>query len=110
MDSGDIYFKDEIKLNGDELYDEIRAIQANKKIECCSLFLENYQFFKKNKQSGESTFYQRRFPSDSELNIDSTILSQFNLLRCASNEDFPAFFLYRGVKYVLKIYKEPGEN
>lgn len=31
---------------------------------------------------------------------------QFNLLRIADNENYPAFFILNGQKYILKIYKE----
>ena len=32
------------------------------------------------------------------------IQDQFNLLRVASNDDFPAYFILQGKKYIIKIF------
>jgi methionyl-tRNA formyltransferase len=109
VDSGDVYIKDYIKFEGHELHDEIREKQAEKTIELCLKFLDEYGKLKPKKQKGTPTFYRRRTPADSELNINETIKKQFNLLRIVNNEEFPAFFYYKGYKYILKIYKEKNK-
>ena len=109
MDAGPIYFKDEINLNGMELVDEIREQQANKTIELCLSFVKSIDSINGHPQSGESTFYRRRRPEDSELDINKPIKEQFNLLRVVDNENYPAFFKMNGVKYILKIYKGSNE-
>jgi methionyl-tRNA formyltransferase len=109
MDSGDIYIKDFIKFEGHELHDEIRKKQAEKTIELCLKFLNKYGKLKPKKQKGSPTFYRKRTPADSELNINETIKNQFNLLRIVNNDQFPAFFYYKGHKYILKIYKEKNK-
>lgn len=106
IDSGGIYLKECIKLNGHELHSEIRKKQAEKTVELCLAFLKKYKKLKLKKQKGRSTFYKKRTPSDSELNIRKTLEKQINLLRIANNNAFPSFFRYRGYKYILKIYKE----
>jgi len=106
VDAGDIYIKDYIRLEGHELHDEIRRLQAQKSIEMCLYFLENYENLKPINQSGKETYYARRTPKDSELEIDKSIREQFNLLRIVKNDEFPAFFLHQGSKYVIKIFKE----
>jgi methionyl-tRNA formyltransferase len=63
---------------------------------------------KGEKQEGESTFYRRRKPEDSELDINKTINEQFNLLRIVDNKRYPAFFIKNGVKYILNIRKDNG--
>ncbi len=105
MDAGDIYIKDFISLEGHELHDEIRQKQAEKTIELCLRFLEEYEYLSPQPQKGQETFYPKRTPKDSKLDIDKTIKEQFNLLRIVNNEEFPAYFCYRGYKYILKIYK-----
>jgi len=107
LDGGDVYIKDYIQLGGWELHDEIRAKQAKKTIELCLKFLENYENLKPLKQEGDVTSYRKRSPQDSELDIEKSIKSQFDLLRIVDNEKFPAFFKYKGKKYILKI---SGEN
>ncbi|WP_457601072.1 formyltransferase family protein [Hydrogenivirga sp.] len=110
IDAGDIYIKDYVELTGSELHDEIRRIQAEKTIELCIRFLRNYKNIKPMKQIGEPTYYRRRTPTDSELNIDKSIKEQFNLLRIVNNEEYPAFFRINGIKYILKIYREDNSN
>ena len=105
VDDGDIYLKDFLIFEGHELYDEIREKQAKKTIELCLRFIDDYEKLKPKKQRGKSTFYRRRTPADSELDINKTIKEQFNLLRIVNNENFPAFFYHKGHKYIIKIYK-----
>lgn len=111
LDSGDIYYKDMIRLTGTELIDEWRDIQGKKTIELCLRFVSEYDTLLPQKQSGESSFYARRSPVDSELVIGKTIDEQFNLLRICDNERYPPFFYKNGEKFVLSIRKESkGKN
>jgi len=110
IDEGVIYIKDFIKFYGHELHNEIRKKQAEKTIELCLKFIDEYENLKPKKQKGGPTFYRKRTLADSELNINETIRKQFNLLRIVSNDQFPAFFYYKGNKYILKIYKEKNNE
>lgn len=110
LDEGKIYVKDYIYLEGYELHDEIRRKQGAKTIELCLNFLKNYESLKSYEQKGKSTYYRKRVPDDSELDINKNIKEQFNLLRITNNEEFPAFFKYKGKKYILKIFKEDNEQ
>ena len=105
VDEGPIYIKDYICLKGHELHDEIRRIQAEKTAELCKNFLKDHKKIVPKKQKGKATYYRKRAPKDSELNINKTIKEQFNLLRIVNNEEFPAFFYYRGQKYELHVSK-----
>lgn len=106
VDAGGVYIKDFIVLKGYELYDQIRERQAEKTIELCLRFLDGYEALKLKKQKGTPTFYRKRTPPDSELYLNKTLKKQFNLLRIVNNDKFPAFFHYKGHKYILKIYRE----
>ena len=105
VDSGDYYFKNYFSTNGTELYDELRDIQGNSIMQLIKKFLNKYPNVKSFKQKGFGNFNKRRKPEDSKLNIDKNIKSQFNLLRICDNEKFPAFFIYKKKKYILKIFK-----
>ncbi|EOI4477321.1 hypothetical protein ACMT2A_000771 [Campylobacter jejuni] len=72
----------------------------------CLEFLELYPDIQAKKQVGKESFYPKRSPKDSELDINKSLNEQFNLLRIASNEDFPAFFYKDGKKFILKIYPD----
>jgi methionyl-tRNA formyltransferase len=106
VDDGNIYLKDFIVLEGHELNPEIRKKQAIKTIEMCLEFLKSYDYLKHSKQEEAGSFYRKRTPEDSELNPDRTIKEQFNLLRIVDNEEYPAFFYYKGHKYFIKIYED----
>lgn len=106
VDAGPIYLKDTIQLDGTELHDEIRQKQGEKLIEMSLRFLENYDTMVPIEQVGEDTFYPRRTPKDSEIDIQKTLASQINLLRICSNQEYPPFFYYMGKKYVLNVFKE----
>ncbi|MCX2683196.1 UDP-4-amino-4,6-dideoxy-N-acetyl-beta-L-altrosamine N-acetyltransferase [Campylobacter sp. MIT 21-1685] len=107
-DNGAIYLKKTLHLNGLELYEELRDKQANFTIDLCLDFLKNHTSLQAKKQKGKESFYKKRNPKDSQLNIYKSINEQFNLLRTVSNEDFPAFFYKDGKKFILKIYTDGG--
>ena len=105
VDSGNIIFRDMMHFEGHELIDEMRQVQGQKTIELCLRFLRAPIPLEGEPQQGEESFYPRRTPKDSELDVNKTILEQFNLLRVVDNERYPAFFQVGGKKYFLKIYK-----
>ena len=69
-------------------------------------YILSYPNIKGKEQQGKSTFYKRRTPKDSELNINKSIDEQFNLLRIVDNHNYPAYFIKNNVKYILKIEKD----
>lgn len=107
-DSGPIYLQTQIQLKGAELVDELRAKQAAATIDLCSKWIDGYPSILSHHrpQSGTSTHYSKRSPSDSELDPDKSIADQFNLLRVVDNMRYPAFFRLRGHRYFIEIHKE----
>lgn len=106
VDSGDIYEQTKLRLDGTELYDQIREKQAQATFAVIKKFLQNLSNHRPVRQEGQGTFYPRRQPSDSQLDLDKSIREQFPLLRICNNENWPAYFVLDGVKYILKIYKD----
>jgi methionyl-tRNA formyltransferase len=106
FDSGRILIKDKFTLNGTELYDEIRDKQAKATLKLIQKILNLHPKLLYKKQNGKETFYKKRNPKDSEININQSIKKQFNLLRVGNNESWPSYFQYKGIKYLLKIYKD----
>jgi len=104
VDNGDIYMKKTLTLTGFELHDELRKKQAIQTIDMCIEFINNYEKYKiPTKQTGKETFYKKRNPKDSKLDINKSIKEQFNLLRIVDNDNYPAFFEINGHKYKLTI-------
>lgn len=106
VDSGDIYLQDEIKLEGHEIFSEIKQLQGKHTIKLIKEFINKYPNIKARKQSGKESYYPKRTCDDSVLDIDKTIREQFNLLRVVDNENYPAFFYKDGFKYIIKVFKE----
>lgn len=107
VDSGPIYEQHFVEIEKSDLVTDWRFKLS---IVICSMvnsFVENYPASKKTayNQSGESTFYRKRQPVDSELDVKKEINKQFNLLRIVDNVKYPAYFIYRGKKFFIKIEK-----
>ncbi len=111
VDNGDIYMKETLLLSGYELNEELRNKQANHIISMCLNFIENYQKYKiPLPQKGKESFYPKRNKNDSQIDISKSIKEQFNLLRIVNNNEYPAFFHYKGKKYILKIEEAEDEH
>ncbi len=106
IDAGEIYIKEFIELDGTELLEEIKTKQWNKTKEIIKKFINGYPSILKKglKQKGNPTYYKKRTYKDNKLNPNKTIAEQFNKLRVCDNEKFPAWFFYKGKKYIIKIY------
>lgn len=105
IDSGDVFLVDSVKLNGTELMNELRFIQAQARLNIIKKFLKKYPNIKSLRQRGKGNFNRLRNSNDSEININKSIKSQFNLLRICDNERYPAFFKHKNQKFILKIFK-----
>jgi len=108
VDSGKIYLTDILRFEGTELVVELRHKQAEISIKLCIDFVNNYPAIISQgiEQKGQATYYKRRDPSHSRLNIDQTIREQFNLFRVVDNERYPAFFEFKDETYIVKIEKK----
>ena len=106
VDAGPIYLQDYFLLNGTELSDEIRHKQGSAIIKIIKKFLVKYPKVKMINRIGKENFNRRRYPKNSELDINKSIKSQFNHMRINDNELYPSFFKYKNCKYILKIYKK----
>lgn len=105
-DSGNIIFKEYLSLSGAELIDEMRSMLGQRTIDMCVRYVLNESCPIGVPQNGEESFYPRRYPRDSELDFNASVEDNFNLLRIVDNDKYPAFFIHKGRKYILKIESE----
>tara|TARA_B100001121_G_C18567008_1_gene563179 strand:+ start:136 stop:777 length:642 start_codon:yes stop_codon:yes gene_type:complete len=105
-DRGFIYDKKIVNLSGTELSDDLRKIQADTTFDMVLNYISKYPKNKSFAQEGEGSWYRKRTPQDSELDINKTIKEQINLLRIVDNDLYPAFFFYKDEKFVITIRKE----
>lgn len=106
IDSGVIYDQVQFQLEGHELIDELREMQASATLTLIRKFLGDFPSNHGTPQVGEESFYKKRKPEDSQLDINRSLVDQFNLLRVCDNDRYPAFFFKDGIKYILRIEKD----
>ena len=107
VDSGDIWTKQVIQLNGSELFDEINELLFNAELNLIKWACINFKCCSPRPQEIlNSGYLRKRTPSDSELNINDSLENQFNLLRVCDPSRFPAFFYKDGQKYTIRIEKD----
>lgn len=102
-DAGPIYLRDQIVLRGTELLPEIRRLQGQKTIDLVLRFLAQWPDIVPIPQSGAASFYRRRTRKDDELDTSKPLADLFDHLRIVNNEEYPAWFRFRGRRYVLCI-------
>jgi len=112
LDAGPIYLQQQIKLQGHELVDEWRALQAQATQDLCLAWFDRYQevVASAQPQHGEASHYRRRRPADSQLDPERSLTEQFNLMRVVDNSLYKAFLELRGQRYELKIYAAPNRG
>ena len=105
VDSGVIYGQTAIQLRGDELVDDLRRQQATATFELCADFVASYPgvLQQARKQHGTPSYFPRRTPVDSRIDLDLPLRDQFNLLRVCDNNRYPAWFEHAGARYTLSI-------
>lgn len=111
VDSGDIWKKQVIQLNGRELFDDINDLLFTAELNLIEWACLNHETCYPIAQStSNSSYHRKRVPIDSELNIHDSIENQFNLLRVCDPRRFPAFFYKDGQKYNIRIDKDEKEK
>ncbi len=107
VDSGRIWKKLQIAIPKHSLWDEIDDLLFKAEIDLLDYAVDNLDLCEPTPQSAnrQPTYYPRRTPKDSRLDVHKTIAEQFDLLRVCNPNRFPAYFEHLGNRYILKIEK-----
>ena len=104
IDTGAVWKKVKIPIGEYELYDEVNHKLFEAQVEMLDWACENIVSSVPEEQSKNGvSYYRRREPSDSELDINKSIKSQFNLLRICDKDRFPAFINIGGHRFNLYL-------
>ena len=105
VDSGDIWHKLKIHVPPTALYNEINRRVFQAEVDLMDYAVENFATIEPKPQDStiEPTYWPKRSPRDSELDISKTIDDLFNLIRVCDPNRFPAYFMKNGRKYLIKI-------
>jgi methionyl-tRNA formyltransferase len=111
VDTGAIWLKKKFNIEGHELLPEINEKLFKTELSLMTQAVENFNNITPIEQTGEpGPYLRKRKPDDSRLEPQKTIAEQFDLLRVADSQRFPAFFDYRGHRYFVKIEKSDNER
>lgn len=111
VDSGAIWLKTNLTLEGHELLPEINEKLFAAELSLMTQAVEQFETIKPIQQVDDPGLYLRkRTPADSQLDPNRTIAEQFDLLRIVDEQRYPAFLNYRGKRYLIKIEKEENEK
>ena len=105
VDSGRIWLQKEMTISNDMIFEEINKILFESEIYLINQALENshnIEPYQQDIRDGLKT-YKKRKPEDSKLDINKDIKSQFDLMRIADPNRYPAFFIIHGRKYKIKL-------
>jgi len=106
VDTGRIWLKKTFELAPDWLWDEINDALFETELGLMEEAVKKLGQITPSKQhETDSSYYRKRTPQDSVLDIDKTIREQFNLLRVCDPQRYPAMFEIHGKKYKLTVEK-----
>lgn len=110
IDGGCIYQKKKIDVPKSALWYEINDLLFSEEISLMKYAIKNFDKLDCIPQDENlgATYYRKRIPKDSELDIKKSIEEQFDLLRVCDAKRYPAYFELNGQKY--KIVLEKYEN
>lgn len=103
VDSGDIWTQERVAIRPDMLCEEINRELFLAELRLMDFAVYNFGCVKPRKQVGEPTYYRKRTPADGEIDPTKTLAEQFNLMRVADPERYPAFFRLHGHTYEIRL-------
>lgn len=105
VDSGAIWHQVQLHFQGHELADEIHAALFAAELALMDYAVDHLDIVQPRPQAGTPSHYRRRTPEDSRLDPALSLAEQFNLLRVADPDRYPAFFDHLGHRYEVRITK-----
>lgn len=104
VDTGDIWKKKLIKIPSTALFADINELIFNTETDLMDFAIENIDSVSPIKQEDiKPTYWPKRMPKDSEIDVYKSLDEQFNLIRVSDPIRFPAFFYKNCQKVKLNI-------
>lgn len=107
IDSGSIWTQIDLIIEEHETFSEINAKLFEIEMALMDFAILNFEVVQPQPQDGRTpTHYRKRTPADSRIDPQLSIADQFDILRVADPERFPAFFELHGHRYLIHIQKD----
>ena len=107
VDSGDIWKKIRVNIPKTALYDEINQLIFDAEVELMNFAISHFSNITPVKQPDiGSSYWSKRSPKDSEIDINKSLVRQFDLIRVCDPDRFPAFFYKDGKRFTLTIKRD----
>uniref|UniRef100_UPI00261EB912 formyltransferase family protein n=1 Tax=Marinobacter sp. TaxID=50741 RepID=UPI00261EB912 len=107
VDSGRVWAKESFHVGKDWLWDEINDALFETELKLMNYAIENKEIIKPEAQDESEgvSYYPKRSPVDSELDVDKPLREQFDLLRVCDPTRYPATFKIYGHTYKMTVEK-----
>jgi methionyl-tRNA formyltransferase len=107
VDSGKIWKKLSLPVPKHALWNEINQLLFEAEVELINYAVENFStaFPIQQKAVDDASYYPKRTPADSRIDVKKSIAEQFDLIRVCDPNRFPAYFEHLGIRYTLKLEK-----
>lgn len=111
VDSGKIWKKKSFHVNKTDLHNEIHQKLFNVELSLMDFAVQNIEVVEPIEQNlnKSPTYFKKRTPADSQLDINKTIKDSFNLMRLCDPKRYPAFIYIDGVKFNIYIEKDKDD-
>ena len=105
VDSGDIWNKVAVNIPKTALFEEINYLIFEMELWLMDFAVQHFHSIVPIPQSTDTevTYWPKRKPEDSEIDVNRTISDQFDAIRVCDINRFPAFFYKDGKKFLLKV-------
>ena len=111
VDSGAVWLRKKFVVEGHEILAEINDKLFQAELELMSRAVDEFDQIIPAPQAGDPGAYlPKRTPADSRLDPHKTIGEQFDLLRVADPDRYPAFMDFRGHRYIIRIEKAASDE
>lgn len=112
VDSGKIWLKERVDIQSSDLFDEINDKLFDAELRLIRKAIEHSSRIRPYTQNDQEkiTYYRKRTPEDSRIDVKSSIEKQFNLFRVCDPNRYPAFFDLDGCRFTVEIKKVEVKN
>tara|TARA_Y100000294_G_C8561523_1_gene339257 strand:+ start:1625 stop:2308 length:684 start_codon:yes stop_codon:yes gene_type:complete len=110
IDGGDIVFKQKLKINKNDFFEQIKNKQMKITQTLFTKLLNVYPKYKAIKQKGKSTFFPKLTEKDDQINPKKSLASQMNILRSTNYFEHKNFFTLDKKKFYIILKKNSEAN